>query len=280
MHGEDMSKGFLTIAQNSVDVDYIRMAYVLAMSIKLTQQKYNNISVIVNKGEEVQDKWSPIFDKIIYVDIPKEEWKIQNKWQYYRLTPYDETIVLDSDMLFFNDITTWWNSFENSDLEFATVAKNYRGDNITSDYYRKVFTENNLPNLHSALFYFKKTTENRHFFKFVKVIFENWELFYSKLLKNPPKFLSGDVAYSLASSLFFYRNWENFLTFTHMRGRLQDDDIFSEWNKELPSFFTNYHGKIELKVSNFNQIYPFHYIQKDFLTEGVIELYEDSLRLL
>ena len=65
-----------------------------------------------------------------------------------------------------------------------------------------------------------------------------------------------------------------------MRSRLQDDDIVSNWNKELPSFFTNYHGKIELKVSNFNQIYPFHYIKKDFLSEEVIEFYEDTLRLL
>lgn len=275
-----MNRGFLTIAQNTKDVDYIRMAYVLAMSIKLTQTKYNNISIIVNTGEQVPDIYLPFFDKIIYVDDPEVEWKIQNKWQYYQLTPYDETIVLDTDMLFFNDVTAWWNSFESTDLEFATVTKNYRGENITSDYYRKVFTENKLPNLHTALFYFKKTTRNRHFFKFVKLIFENWEVFYEKFLKEPPKFLSGDVAYSLAASVFFYRSWDTFLTFTHMRGRLQDEDIFSEWNKELPSFFTNYHGKIELKVNNFNQLYPFHYIQKDFLTEGVIEFYEEAIRLL
>jgi len=247
-----MKRGFLTIAQNTEDIDYIRMAYVLAMSIKLTQPKYNNISVIVSNGEQVQKEWLPFFDKIIYVVEPKEEWKIQNKWQYYKLSPYDETIVLDADMLLFNDITTWWDSFESSDLEFATTTKNYRGENIESDYYRKTFTRNNLPNLHTALFYFKKTTKNRHFFKFVKLIFENWEMFYNKLLKDPPKFLSGDVAYSLAASLFFYRSWNTFLTFTHMRGRLQDDNIFKEWNKELLSFFTNYHGKIELKVSNFN----------------------------
>ena len=275
-----MSKGFLTIAQNSTNVDYVRMAYVLAMSIKLTQSKHKNISIIVNAGEQIRNTWLPFFDKIIYVDIPEEEWKIQNKWQYYQLTPYDETIVLDADMILINDVDTWWDSFENTDLEFVTVAKNYRGENIVSDYYRKTFTENKLPNLHTALFYFKKTTQNRHFFKYVKLIFENWELFYEKLLKNPPKFLSGDVAYSLAASLFFYRNWDNILTFTHMRGRLQDDDIVSEWNKELPSFFTNYHGKPELKVNNFNQIYPFHYIEKDFLTEGVIEFYEEAIRLL
>jgi hypothetical protein len=280
MYGEDMRRGFLTIAQNTINIDYIRMAYALAMSIKLTQPKYNNISVIVNTGEQVKDVWIPFFDKVIFVDIPEEEWKIQNKWQYYKLSPYDETIVLDADMLLFNDITAWWDSFENTDLEFTTITKNYRGENISSDYYRKTFTENGLPNLHTALFYFKKTDQNRNFFKFVEMVFKDWKIYYEKFLKDPPKFLSGDVAYSLAAKLFFYRNWNTFLTFTHMRGRLQDDDIFSEWNKELSSFFTNYHGKIELKVSNFNQIYPFHYIQKDFLTEGVIEFYEEAICLL
>jgi len=206
--------------------------------------------------------------------------KIQNKWQYFWLTPYDETICLDTDMLFFNDISTWWECLKDRELEFTTLTKNYRAEDITSDYYRKTFTTNSLPNIHTALFYFKKTNDVEQFFKFIKIVFENWEEFFNKFLKTPPKFLSGDVAYALAAKIIFDRKWDNFLTFTHMRGRLQDDDIVSDWNKELPSFFTNYHGKVELKINNFNQIYPFHYIKKDFLSEEVIEFYERILRIL
>ena len=279
MYGEIMSKGFITIAQNG-QYDYVKMAYVLAMSLKLSQSKYSKLTVVVNENEEIPEKYLKVFDKVIYTKKPKKSWKIQNKWRYFWYTPYDETIVLDTDMLFFHDIDTWWECLEDKEIEFTTSTENYRGKTTTSDYYRKVFTNNTLPNLHTALFYFKKTEEVYNYFLLVKIIFENWKVFYDKFLKDPPKFLSGDVAYALAAKIFFNRKWDTFLTFTHMRSRLQDDDIVSNWNKELPSFFTNYHGKIELKVNNFNQIYPFHYIKKDFLNEEVIELYEDSIRLL
>lgn len=276
-----MSKGFLTIAQNGFNADYVKLAYNLAMSLKCSQKKYNNISIVINEGEKVRNKVKSYFDKILYAEDPKTKWKVDNKWQYFELSPYDETIVLDADMLFFNDITHWWDCLESSDLEFTTVTKNYRGNTITSDYYRKTFTANKLPNLHTALFYFKKTKEVETYFKLVEIIFKNWEEFFNKFLKSPPKFLSGDVAYALAAKIMFNREWHNdFLTFTHMRGRLQDDDIVTAWNKELPFFFTDYHGRVELKVNNFNQTYPFHYIQKDFLNEGVIDFYEEKVRLL
>lgn len=271
-----MSKGFLTIAQNGKE-DYIRMAYALAMSLKLSQRKYNDLSIVVNEGQEIPEHYKKVFDQILYIPIPKEDWKIQNKWSYLQVSPYDETICLDSDMLFFHDITTWWNCLENTDIDFTSKVVNYRGDIVTTDYYRKVFTNNNLPNLYTALFYFKKTQEVKDFFLFVKIIFENWQVFYNKLLKNPPKFLSGDVVYSIAAKLMFNKKWNNeYLTFVHMRSKLQDKNIFTDWNKELQTFFTNYNDQIFLKVSNFNQIYPFHYINKQFLNNEVIELYEEN----
>jgi hypothetical protein len=275
-----MSKGFLTLAQNTFNVDYVKLAYALAMSLKLSQSKNDKLTVVVNKNEEIPKKYIDVFDKVIYTSIPENDWKIQNKWRYFWYTPYDETIVLDCDMLFFNDISTWWDCLENKELEFATHTYNYRGKVTTSDYYRKTFISNDLPNLHTALFYFKKTEVVYEFFKFLKILFENWVEFYDKFLEGAPKFLSGDVAYALAAKIFFNRKWNSFLTFTHMRSRLQDNEIVRDWHKQLVSFFTNYHGKIELKINNFNQIYPFHYIKKDFLTNEVIELYEDTIRLL
>ena len=44
-----MSKGFLVLAQNS-DVDYVRQAYALALSIKATQPNINNISIVISGG--------------------------------------------------------------------------------------------------------------------------------------------------------------------------------------------------------------------------------------
>ena len=36
-----MSKGYIVIAQNSADTNYVRMAYALALSLKITQTKRN-----------------------------------------------------------------------------------------------------------------------------------------------------------------------------------------------------------------------------------------------
>ena len=41
-----MTQGFLVIAQNS-DVNYVRQAYALALSIKATQPTINNISIVI-----------------------------------------------------------------------------------------------------------------------------------------------------------------------------------------------------------------------------------------
>lgn len=279
MYGENM-KGFLTIAQNGKE-DYVRMAYALALSLKISQLKYNNLSVIVNEGEEIPEKYLSVFDKIIYVDSVKEEWKIHNKWQYFWLSPYDETIVLDSDMLFFNDISTLWECLgEHNDIDFTTSIVNYRNEVITSDFYRKVFTLNNLPNLYTAFFFFKKTKEVEQYFQLLEIIFKNWETFYQNLLKDPPKHLSGDVAYAMAAKIMFNRKWNSPMSFVHMRGRLQDSTIVDDWNKYLQSFFVKTNDKISLKVNNFIQLLPFHYIKKDFLSDEVIELYEQTLCLL
>ena len=170
----------------------------------------------------------------------------------------------------------------NYDIEFTSHVRNYIGDVVHSDYYRQTFTKNKLPNLYTGLFYFKKTKEVEDYFKLVEMIFLHWEEFYEKFLKTPPKFLSGDVAYSLAAKIMFERKWKSHLTFTHMRSRLQDDTMVDSWNKHLTSFFTLHDNGVALKVNNFNQLYPFHYIKKNFLNSEVIELYEnqDKIRLL
>jgi len=73
----------------------------LALSIKATQTGVTRISVITDQPA-AQD----LFDHVI--DLPKQdlsgdaEWKIHNRAYFYDLTPYDETVILDADMLFLN----------------------------------------------------------------------------------------------------------------------------------------------------------------------------------
>ena len=101
-----MSKGYIVIAQNSGKVDYLGQAYALAINLKLTQSTVNSIAVCVDSNTKklITEKHKSVFDHII--DIPWEDaadgkdWKINNKWKYYYMSPFDETVILDTDMIF------------------------------------------------------------------------------------------------------------------------------------------------------------------------------------
>ena len=57
-----MSRGYIVIAQNSGDTDYLRMAYGLALSLKATQTTVSNLCVCVDKGTVIPKKY---FDYLI-----------------------------------------------------------------------------------------------------------------------------------------------------------------------------------------------------------------------
>ena len=122
-----VSKGFLVLAQNTDDVNYVDQAYALALSIKSSQVE-NNISLVTNNT--VPEKYKEVFDKII--EIPwvdnrdPTRYRTEHRWKLYHITPYDETIVLDSDMLMLEDITQWWNYCQNYNLKFCSRIKKWR----------------------------------------------------------------------------------------------------------------------------------------------------------
>ena len=282
------SKGYLVIAQNSDSVDYIKQAYALALSIKNTQT-INKFAIAIEPGAKIliTKQYREVFDHII--EIPWEDhargqdWKIQNKWKYYYMSPFDETVILDTDMVFTSDISFWWDHFAEKEAWFTTNVKTYRGTDVTSDYYRKVFTSNNLPNIYTAFAYFKKTKKVAELFELVELIFHNWEKFFFEFLNSDkPDHLSGDVAYALAIKILgleheFTQPVNSIPTFVHMKSQLQDNNTIptEEWTKHLPSYFKT-NG--ELKIGNFKQFYPVHYHDKSWLTDLIIDRLEGVYR--
>ena len=150
-------RGFLVFAQNS-ETDYLRLAYALALSLKKTQT-IPWLAVVVTPGTAIPDDYREVFDEIIDVPWLDEAsisgWKLENEWKAFHVTPYEETIKLDADMLFTNDILEWWEILSRQDVWAATDVETYRGDLIVSDYFRKTFTANDLPNIYTAFMYFK-----------------------------------------------------------------------------------------------------------------------------
>lgn len=283
-----LTRGFMTIAQNSGSLDYVRMAYGLALSLKASQREVQNLSVCITPGTVVDERYAWAFDNII--EIPwgdhaeDSTWKLENEWKTIHASPYDETIKLDCDMLFFNDIGTWWDQLSNEDFSICNRTVNYRGQTVESDHYRKAFTENKLPNIYTAFMYFKKTDASYELFALVKFIYYNWERFFEEHLlpEHRPPMASTDVIFALALKLLdLDQAWYSqrmLPTFTHMKSQLQGWEhaaSVEDWTTVMSTFFN---PELECKIGNYLQYFPLHYHIKHWLTDEILELYERKLR--
>ena len=120
-------KGFLELEQNSENIDYVKQAYALALSLHKSQSSCL-ISLVTN--DPVPDDYKEVFDKII--PIPGDDqasesvWKVENRWKLYHVTPYDETIVFDSDMLVFRSFDRLWEQLSNYDVFFASHVLDFK----------------------------------------------------------------------------------------------------------------------------------------------------------
>jgi hypothetical protein len=270
-----MNKGFCLLAQNNETTDYVKQAYALALSL----HKYNKdqkISLITN--DTVPAEYQSVFDQILPIpwdDSAKDaQWKIQNRWKVYHASPYDETIVLEADMLILTDITHWWQELGKRDLFFVSNVRTYRDELVTSAYYRKTFIANKLPNLYSACHYFKKGDVAKEFYNLVEMITNNWQLFYGKFASEEyQKWCSMDVSCALASKILGNETEitdpNSFITFTHMKPHVQGwRQTPEQWTKVIGKY---YRPNGTLILGNYVQKGLLHYVEDEFLTDNIIE---------
>ena len=115
-----MSKGYLILAQNTDTTDFLKLAYVNALSIKLSQSTIASVSLVTDIVDAVPEHYHKVFDNVISIpwfdDALNSSWKIENRWKLYHVSPYDETVILDSDMLFLTDISHWWKYMSTHDI--------------------------------------------------------------------------------------------------------------------------------------------------------------------
>jgi hypothetical protein len=276
-----VSKGFLVLAQSTSEVDYIQQAYALALSIKFSQQSITNISIVTNDPVPEPYQWA--FDNIIPIPWYKEgsRYQAENRWKLYHATPYEETIVLDTDMLLLEDIEEWWNYCINYDLRFCSRIKNHKLDVIVDTIHRKPFLVNKLTSPYYALHYFKKSDTSYEFYKVLEFVCNNWEWCWTKFAPEEYQdWLSMDLAVAVAIEIASrHDSVEDVcspLEFIHMKSAIQGWDVIPySWKDGVPGILTK---KGELIVGNIKQSKLFHYVEKDFITTKIIERLEELVR--
>jgi hypothetical protein len=168
------------------------------------------------------------------------------------------------------------------ELYYVNRVKNYRGEWFTSDYYRKSFRVHNLPNLYSGFHYYKKCNFAHEFYQWLELVMNNWELFQGQFAggKYFQKDCSVDVSSAIVSKILdcseqITCNIE-YPTFTHMKlyGQNWNNIVTEKWQDRVGVYLNS---KLQLKIGNFRQNGIFHYTEKDFLTDEILEIYEKFL---
>ena len=269
----ESNQGFFVVAQNSADCDYIRQAYYLAKSIANSQSTVKHVSLMTN--DVVPEQYVSAFDKIIKIPFEdhalNSDWKVQNRWKAYHATPYEQTILLDADMLILSDLNYVWKKLQDKNLYFTSQVKNFRGDILTDRVYRKTFIENELPNLYSGFCYFKKSNESLEFWKLVEFITYNWEKFYGDFApKNYQKFYSLDVTISIAVKILGIDDcFDNtqLCSFTHMKSLIQGwNSVHPNWTKVAQVEIVNADA---IYINQFRQFGVLHYVEDSFLEDYI-----------
>lgn len=212
-------KGFLLHAFGNKDLDYGKLAVCCALSIK-TNLKNNFITVIM---DEWTKKWiddsiskditKTAFDKIIiseekflagkrrHFDSPwvnfKAEFNNQPRVLSYLYSPYDETILLDTDYIVMNNnLDSVWGCED--DILMNKDAIDLKSNIIGFDDQR--LSNHGIPMYWATMVYFKKSPFVKAFFDLIEYIREEYN-FFQFLYGFKEGFYRNDFSFSIAAHI-------------------------------------------------------------------------------
>lgn len=202
-----MSKGALLIARNNSKIDYVKQAIFCASKI----QEHLNIPVsLITDNKSYLNNFDHSFDKII--EIPNEinyhhksykdgiysqtnlEFKNTSRSDAYELTPYDETLLMDTDVIIGNDHMKSVFVQQNDLLLYkdAFELSNWR---VINEFKR--ISPNTIDFYWATVVYFKKSKLTKTFFDLICHIKENWQ-HYKTLYQIKNVTFRNDFAFSIA----------------------------------------------------------------------------------
>lgn len=223
-----MTNGVLCFAHNNGKVNYIKQAQFLAKRVK---QHLNLPTTLVTSTPQGLDD-NTVFDQVIKIADDNNNvkryyngslhhqrlpFKNNDRVRSYELSPYDTTLVLDTDYIVCNNV---FNNAFNSIHDFQ-IYKN--GIDLCDWRKHKEFDYINntgIPFYWATCFCFTKTQETKIFFNLLQHLVRNWKHY--------------DQVYNLGSRNF--RNDHVFSIAIHMMNGFTDGN----WAKTLPGkmFYT------------------------------------------
>ncbi len=272
-----MSKGFVIVAVKSTGkINYLRHAVALAASIK-KHCTINQVCLITNY--RLTEDQARLFDHVVKVKADTTEWTQTVLSKIYDLSPFHETIHIESDCLVQSSLDHWWPGCQYHDVLFTTKVKNIRSEWAKQDY-RQHFDRSLLPKVYSGLYYFRKSPLAKKLHTTMAWVVDNWDSLRPVLFDPNVTVPMGNdevAAISLALLDLDDNQYMNSLlpypTMCHMKPRINS---LPEVNltRQLGVFLDK---DFNLLVGNHLQQGVWHYQNKDFLTDEILERYVASV---
>jgi hypothetical protein len=201
--------GAVIFAHNNASVDYIKLAIFSANRVK--QHLDIPVSLITDDKNWLDQKYpNHPFDQII--SVPRSEvtqtknfndgtlstkmleWKNFTRSQIFSLTPYDRTLVLDSDYIINSSVlkSAFLNDYNFQIYKSSMDLADWRN---TSDFQR--ISIYSIPFYWATAFVFQKNIIMESFFNLIEYIKHNWIYFKTLYAIDAPAYRN-DYAFSIA----------------------------------------------------------------------------------
>lgn len=243
-----MTKGVLIFAFNNTEIDYVSIAVYAAKRV----EKFLKlpVSIVTDKTSVDQSKDLTIFDKVIITDDASTQvkrfyngsdsyksavWKNASRSNCYKLTPYDETLVIDSDFILNSDFLKYcWE--QQDDFLIYDNSIDLASWRDTSEF--EFISQYSIKFYWATVFFFRKNKKTELFFSLVDHIKSNWD-YYQKLYQIPSVKYRNDFAFSIAVSIM---GSELITTIPNKMLYITDRDYLLEHKNEKMTFLIQKKG--------------------------------------
>ena len=204
-----MSKGVFLIARNNGYIDYVKQAVFLARRIK--QYLGVPVTVATDSVDYLTDEFgTDDFDQVISLDQTTDtnkryffdgslskktaSFKNNNRASVYDLTPYDETLLMDTDYIISNDLLK---SCFSAKSDFMLYKKSNDIAKVRDEAEFDTISDTSVDFYWATVVYFKRTETNETFFNLIKHIEEEWN-HYRRVYQITSGLFRNDFAFSIA----------------------------------------------------------------------------------
>ncbi len=208
-----MSKGVILFAYNNRKFDYFKMAVATAKRIN----RFLDLPVTVVTDESTDiDSYNYNFDKVIVNQADtsnlkdKELWINKGRYNAYEFSPYDETIVLDTDYMV--NSQTLLKTF---DFDSDLVCHNSTSVLMVPDASQELMSNYSIRTLWATVIRFRKSTYSKQVFECMKMVQDNYNHYMNSYRLN---------------SLMYRNDFSLTIATRIVNGHTEDNRNYLPWN--------------------------------------------------